>query len=306
MPNFSKRNFVRLKNSGVYIEEFIGSGTQGEVYKVFNCKTREHLALKFLSGDYASKNVKEIFYKRTKFLSEHESPHKSFAWPTDVGFFDGKTECFLYTMPLKIGYTSTSKLIRFPDSESTETKVKIILKTLEPFIELEDNNLIYVDVSDKNFLYKKNSVGDIEIAVIDCENITSPSLILGLQGSGLYRAPEVILGKNPTNSSTVHALSVWVYRLLSGGAHPFNGSREKNVIFSEEKVLEFYGNNPQFVFSNSEGNEPYDSVTDAWNKLPELMRKYFEYTFSQEVLKGKRPRKSIRFLYELIKAAYKL
>lgn len=306
MPNFSKGDFVRLKNTAVYIEEFIGNGTQGEVYKVFNSKTREHLALKYLFGDYASENVKEIFYKRTKFLSEQKNPHKSFAWPIDVSLFDDKSECFLYTMPLKIGYTPTTKLINDPDSESTETRVKIILKTLEPFIELEDSNLIYIDVSDKNFLYKKNSVGEVEVAIIDCENITSPSLMLGLQGSGFYRAPEVFLGENPTTSSVVHSLSVWIYRLLLGGTHPFNGEREKGVLFSQEKVIEFYGQNPEFVFSNYESNAPYPSAEDAWKKLPELMRKYFQYTFSEEVLKGKTPRTTVRFLCELIKKAYKL
>ncbi len=306
MPNFPEGNPVRLKNTIVRIEEFIGKGTQGEVYKVFNYKTGEYLALKYLFGDYASENVKEIFYKRTKFLSEHKSPHKSFAWPIDVNFFDYKAECFLYTMPLKIGYAPTTNLINDPDLESTETRVKIILKTLEPLIELEDSNLIYIDVSDKNFLYKKNSVGEVDVAIIDCENITSPSLMLGLQGSGFYRAPEVFLGEKPTNSSIVHSLSVWIYRLLLGGTHPFNGKREKGVLISQEKVIEFYGQNPEFVFSNYESNAPYPSAEDAWKKLPELMRRYFEYTFSEEVLKGKAPRKTVRFLYELVKKAYNL
>ena len=306
MSHFKEGEFVHIKNSSFYIEKAIGSGVQGEVYKAFDCKNRKHVALKFLFGNYAPRKMKKTYYDRTNFLSCQNSFHKAFAWPEDVGEFDEANGCFLYTMPLKEGFMPTGYLIRFPKSFTPQIRVQVILKVLEAFISLEKNNLFYADISEENILFKVNSVGEVEVAIIDCENITPPSMTLGLQGCGLYKAPEVFLGKSPTIESMAHSMCVWIFRILSGGTHPFNGKKTENTLWDEETIVKFYGINPEFVFSSENDNEPYPTAIEAWEKLPLLMHYFFIYAFSPDVLKGKKPRMSLQYMYEHIKKAYNL
>ena len=305
MSNFSKNDSLLINGSLVVISEFLSGGNQGEVYKAINAKKSEYQALKFLFGNYASPKDKKKFYDRTVLITRTTPSHPAFAWPCGIGKFDDSTKCFSYTMPLKVGFSSSALLIRYPESFTMDMKITVAMKTLEAFCTLEEAGLIYTDVSEKNILFKITPDNEIEVAIIDCENITLNFLSLGLEGTGYFRAPEVLLGAPPDASSVVHALSVWVYRLLVAGVHPLNGSNQQGILLDDAAVVEHFGKNPQFVFGNG-SNRPYPTAVEAWNKLPPLMQHYFSYTFSDEVLKGKNSRMNIRYMYNCLKKAYNL
>lgn len=98
--------------------------------------------------------------------------------------------------------------------------------------------------------------------VLDCDNISLTGESLGLAGSGLFRAPEVMLGASPTEMSDAYALAVAAFRMLTG-CHPLDGVRTHAQPFTPEFVKESFGKIPNIFLLRQLKMHLWMSFTDS-------------------------------------------
>ena len=103
LGKFKKGDAVKLHGGSYLITDLIGSGAVGEVYRAIDVQRRQHCAVKYNYGNYASN--RRLFYEKLLLLTQGHSPHPAFAWPYDAGD-RGDNGSFLLAMPLKEGYGS--------------------------------------------------------------------------------------------------------------------------------------------------------------------------------------------------------
>ena len=289
MPYFKENEIVPFRdkrNTVLLMGKCIGSGKQADVYKARDILGCRDLAAKHCYGHYAIQ--KDLFYRKIRVLAEEPSPHPDLCWPISVSpLTDSKS--FLYTMPLAEGYHSLTAVINRKVDLTEGQKVELLRKIAEIFRELHDRGFVYGDISAENILYKLNPDGSVSVKVIDCENITLPDLPFGLQGSGKYRAPELLLpgpdGKSqaPTIYSDAYAFQVLAFRILLR-RHPLDGELARSVPADDHNgFLEYYARHPRFIF-DGDSNPPSPRVKHNWAKLPEPLRLYFEDCFCQKSL----------------------
>ena len=266
LGKFKKGDAVKLHGGSYLITDLIGSGAVGEVYRAIDVQRRQHCAVKYNYGNYASN--RRLFYEKLLLLTQGHSPHPAFAWPYDAGD-RGDNGSFLLAMPLKEGYGSLAPVMRGEAGLSPAQRLALARAVVEPFAKLHEAGYLYVDYSQTNIRYRREKDGSFRVAVIDTDNITVPGGNLGLEGTGLFRAPEIILGGKADFNSDYHALSALVFHLLVG-CNPLDGARSGSVPFTPENVRKYWGEEPCF--------------------LSDKLRAFFTYQMCSSCLHGKLPR----------------
>ena len=311
MAYFKKGDIVRLQDKTVVmILELIGSGQQGDVYKAYDRVRKCYVAVKHCYGSYV--NNKDKFYEKVKIMADHRPPDDRLCWPTGVSQLTGD-KCFLYVMPLLEGYRPFTGLVTNKDSVTMEQKVKILNQAAQVIQNLHKQSLIYGDISDKNLLYRVEADGSVDVRFIDCDNITLPGFSLGVQGTGKYRAPELLLPdpdrsdgrpQCPSQKSDDFGFSVLAFRVLMR-RHPLDGTLARTKRADDyEGFLEYYGRNPRFIF-DGQSNAPSDNIVRKWRALPEPMKIFFRCAFRQEALKDKHARPDMAAFLRCLSLAYK-
>lgn len=295
VEHFKIGDAVRLRNGNYVILKPLGSGSQGEVYSAANIATKQRCAIKFCFGDYASN--KQVFYKKLSLLAKTHSPHPAFAWPFDIGD-QAKNGGFLYAMPIREGFDSLAAIMRREDSYTDEQRLELAYSIVEAFACLHAVGFLYVDYSQTNIRYRRQR-DRFEVAVIDTDNVTLAGGNLGVEGSGLFRPPELMLGGKADLESDYHALAALVFHLLIG-THPLDGKRTRSVPFTPENVRRFWAEEPCFIFNGSGNPCTIAAAEERWKKLPERLRAYFSYIFCNSCLHRRLPRPSSAALLQAL------
>ena len=314
MTHFAKNAIVPLKDKTdtvLRICKLIGSGHQGDVYLAYDMTDQCYVAAKHCYGDFVSDRKK--FYEKLKILADHPSPSPRLCWPKKVGAMT-ENHTFLFTMPLVEGYRPFTDLITNEDSVTDRQKAKILKQAGEVMQILYANKYIFTDLSATNLLYRIFPDGSVDVRFIDCDNITQPGLSLGVEGSGKYRAPELLipspnrldgLPDPPSLSSDAFAFYVLAFRVLMR-RHPLDGKLSRTKRWDDhEGFLEFYGRRPRFIFDGDE-NAPSDNIVKKWLNLPTEMKAIFRLGFSQKSLKDKTARPPVQALVACLEEAYSL
>lgn len=295
MAYFKKGDPISLgdaDNTILLIKEHIGSGNQGDVYIAYDNVSNSYVAVKHCYGRFVQK--KGTFYQKIKAMTRHRAADPRLCWPLKVSPLT-KDECFVFTMPLLEGYRSFVGLITNEDKVNLKQKMEILRQAAEVLEALHRENFIYGDISENNLLYKVNPDGSVDVRFIDCDNITLPGFSLGVQGTGKYRAPELLipdpgrkdgLPQPPSIQSDCYAFQVMAFRVLLR-RHPLDGAlyRDKRID-DYEAFLEHFGRNPRFIFDGT-SNAPSENIIRKWEALPQPMRSFFRDAFRQEALHNK-------------------
>lgn len=312
MAHFQENTIVSFHDdvdTHLRIGKLIGSGTQADVYKALDILPNRYVAAKHLYGRYATD--KDRFYQKACLLAKYPSPHPNFCWPMAVSqLTDNKS--FVYIMPLLEGYRPLTDAINRVDPLTDRQKAQLLLKIAEAFDTLHKKKFIYGDISDRNILYRINSDGSVSVKIIDCENVTLAGFSFGLQGSGKYRAPELLIPdpdrmdhkpKPPSKYSDTYAFQVLAFRVLLR-RHPLDGKLARSVAADDHQgFLKYYGYNPRFIFDGT-ANNPGPRVSENWAKLPMPMQLYFRNCFSQTALHQKEKRPSLEDFKIILSMSY--
>ena len=302
MPYFKYGNALRIQGEKIVVLNVIASGEQADVYRVLNVDRGQYMALKHLYGNYASD--KFLFYRKVCILckNRHNPIHPDLVWPVAVSQFDAQTESFCYLMEyLSEKYKPVAYLMKNPESISFEQRKKIAIRLAEIFMALHQDKYIYSDVSQNNIQYWIEDCGEVHVKLIDCDNISINGQSLGLVGTGLFRAPEILCGRaTPTVESDIHALAVAVFRMLVG-SHPLDGQLTHEHPFTPENIVHFFGKEPVFIFAGSGQNPPCHAVYwERFQRLDRGLQLYFHLMFSPGCLSRTRPRPLVSLLRDAL------
>lgn len=291
--------------------QLIGSGSQADVYLALDILQNRYVAAKHCYGNYA--NNRELFYKKVRALARHDSPHPDLCWPANVSPLT-KEKSFLFTMPLLEGYRPLTGVITGKDGLTMAQKVRLLYDAADILRSLHEKKFVYGDISDRNILYRLEPDGRIRVKFVDCENITLPGFSFGLQGTGKYRAPELLLPdpdredghpQAPSIHSDAFAFQVLAFRVLLR-RHPLDGELARSCRADDhEGFLEYYARQPRFIFDGNL-NPPGPEVTKKWKQLPALMQVYFQDCFCQRSLHHKQHRSGMEELRCCLSLSYPL
>lgn len=309
MYYFKEKDVIRVDDREVMVVNPLSSGAQAQVYRVLDPKGAKFLAMKHLFGKYTTDPA--LFCEKVKVLAKCPAPHPDLVWPLKVSDFDPSTGSFCFLMELvPPDYKPLAMAIKHPRTLTDDQRRELCLKIVDVFEALQNQDpdprrkLIYSDISEKNILYRIEPDGAVSIKVIDCDNISTNEMNMGLHGTGLFRAPELLRDgaqAKLTVSCDLHALAVAIFRIMVG-CHPLDGALVHGHAFTDKNIVRFFGREPVYVFAPSGENPPCDPDSILrLKKLDRTLQIYFSVIFSHECLMGEMERPPIGYLKEALK-----
>lgn len=289
------------------IQEFIGRGGQGEVYRVVG-KDGTY-ALKWYHAEECLKKIRvEPFYKNLKTNIDSGIPKLSmgnkatqFIWPLKL--IPHQKGSFGYLMKLfEPGYESLTDVVlgRKKDKKtgaliplrwkSWFTMITAALNIVGAFEILHSVGLSYQDLNEGGIAINMET-GDVMIC--DCDNVSPDGVNLGIRGVVYFMAPEVVCGHSlPDVQSDEYSLAVILFRLFFHH-HPMNGV-ESVAIHGDEKLnrnqcdQRIYGTHPHYCLDMSNPvNHPHPQFHRDVRRLcmvfPDVLLGAFQRVFTAGV-----------------------
>jgi serine/threonine protein kinase len=245
----SEIKYGLIVNNRYKIENKIGEGRVGFVFKAFDTVLNNYVALKFINPKITHQEKKFYRIKREVNVSRKitdERIVKIFSLEQWKGayflvmeFIEGKN---LKEILLEKGYL---KWIEFKP---------IFSEILEGVKSLHKNNILHRDLKPSNIIVKNGG----EIKIIDfglskeIEDNTKTSSIGEIVGTPHYITPEQIRGEKLSNKSDIYQLGVILYTALTGNL-PYGGNTStvellyKKILEPPKKAKEFNKDIPDFV-----------------------------------------------------------
>lgn len=236
--------------TSVRILELLGSGGQGEVYKVQHDSTE--LALKWYFDHTATQSQKSGIEK----LIEDGAPGPQFLWPVEL-VTSKRSTSFGYLMPLRASrFRSFVDIVNARIDPTFETLMIVGLNLVDSFHRLHAAGLCYRDISFGNGFFDPSNG---ETLICDNDNVSANnSQSKSVLGTPDFMAPEVVLGKaRPSRDTDYFSLAVLLFYLFHI-QHPLLGKKILSIrswdLPAREKL---FGSEPVFIF------DPTDKSNEA-------------------------------------------
>jgi tetratricopeptide (TPR) repeat protein/predicted Ser/Thr protein kinase len=199
------------------IEE-LGKGGMGRVYKVYDQKTREKIALKLLKPEVAAdKQAIERFGNELRFA--RKISHRNVCRMYDLG---EETGTHFITMEYVSGEDLKS-IIRMMGPMSAGKTVLVARQIAEGLVEAHRLGVYHRDLKPQNIMIDREG----NVRIMDF-GIARSAKVKGMTGAGVvvgtpeYMAPEQFEGKEAEARSDIYALGVILYEMTTGRL-PFEG-----------------------------------------------------------------------------------
>lgn len=249
MSEFNKGDELTAVSSDgtVTVQELLGSGGQGEVYKV--TYSGEDYALKW----YFPHTATESQRKSIERLIEDGAPSQSFLWPFELVKSDSSGS-YGYLMPLREArFKSFTDIVNGRTDPSFEVLITIGLNLVECFHKLHGSGLCYRDISFGNGFFDEDTG---EVVICDNDNVSANNIQSeSVLGTPDFMAPEVVLRKaRPSRETDYFSLSVLLFYLFHI-AHPLLGRKVLSIrswdLPAREKL---FGSEPLFIFDPTDNS----------------------------------------------------
>ena len=326
------------------VDEFLGSGSQADVYSGHLQGDAKKYAVKHLYGDYSSDP--ERYYEKVKILASCAPPHPDIVWPLAVTKLT-KSNCFCILMELVEGdYRSFSYIVHDmmcrntvtegpvanspafrprrnpqdpgdPAGLTVQQRAQAACRAAEIIAALHRCKMIHTDISCKNLCYCVQPDGMVCVKMIDADCITPEGsnakfrkgYSLGVNGTFTYLASELLTGSSgPTMRSDRYALGVVCYRLLLGSL-PLDGKEMRDVPYTRENIKRVFSEGEFAVHSRTNTAGPV--VMRNYQALPIPVQQYFDVMFSRaslrgELVQGNDPRLPAEILVKALKIGFQI
>lgn len=227
-PNCGEKNldaFIgRTISDRFLVESIIGEGGMGVVYKAWEDKTKQGVAVKILRQQFISD---ELAVKRFK----HEAIAASrLSHPHIVTFYDyGSTvDGYLFMVMEIIDGKSLAQVIRDKRSLGVARAVKIITQACDALEhahqsgvihrDLKPGNILLTAIEDEQDYVKLVDFGIAKLLIKDGDKVVDTDIEQKgeVLGSPLYMSPEQCLGLEIDGRSDIYSLGVVIYETLTG------------------------------------------------------------------------------------------
>jgi len=278
-----KNGEILKTSSGIdcKIEQLLGSGGQGEVYKVD--LNGQKFALKW----YFAHQATEIQKKSLEIIINKGTPTNKFLWPMMLVSHNNK-KSFGYIMPLRTSeYVSIHDLMFRKISPSFYSLITTGLELAYSYFQLHSKGLAYRDISFGNVFFEPKT-GSVLICDNDNVSVDDKNLC-GILGTPRFMAPEIIMGKAvPSRDTDIYSLAIFLFYILIL-SHPLDGQKEAETKCLDANSMNIlYGRNPVFIYDPvDKSNRPVKGIHDNalifWPLYPQFIRDLFIRSFTSGI-----------------------
>lgn len=215
------------KQIGPYIiQEKLGEGGMGVVYKGIHKDIEQTVAIKVLYPQYAKdENFRERFKREAKVQAKLHHPNV-----VNILNYLEDEDGNMYIVMEYVGGGSLEDKMK-TGKISLSDSVSVIIQVLNALSYMHSNGIIHRDIKPSNIMFADSivKVSDFGIAKpMSDKGLTKTGAIVG---TVWYMAPEIIKGEDPTPASDLYAVGVILYQLLTGRT-PFYGKTDFEVMKS--------------------------------------------------------------------------
>jgi serine/threonine-protein kinase len=221
-------DLVGKKFENLQINEFIGRGPMGYVYRAFDPATQQTVALKLFPRAVDETGGREVEFRET-FFRESEAArrirHPNVSAVLDVG----ETSDFHFLVTEFIAGKSLEEIINEQGPLPLETALPLFQQILGALEAAQDKNLVHRNLKPSNILVKKN--GQVKLTDFAQAKIPSMAATMAFSGKGspYYMAPEQLLGERGDIRSDIFSVGALLYRVLTG-ERPFDGESTATIV----------------------------------------------------------------------------
>jgi serine/threonine protein kinase/tetratricopeptide (TPR) repeat protein len=222
---------AEVLNKRYQLEEKLGQGGMGIVYKALDRLTGQVVALKRvlmsthrlhfntrLSTQAASSELEVLLAREFQTLASLRHPY--IISVLDYGFDAGRMPFF--TMPLLPQPQSIREAARGRDMQG---KLQLLIQTLQALTYLHRRGIIHRDLKPANVLVDEEG----NVKVLDFGLALERAQTHEIAGTLAYMAPEVVQGQGASQAADIYAIGMMAYEIFAGH-HPFNLSSEKDLV----------------------------------------------------------------------------
>ena len=263
------------------IENLLGAGGQGEVYKAE--LAGEAVAVKWFFPHMATPEQRASM----ELLIRKGAPSEHFLYPMEITTAAG-VNGFGYVMPLRPKrFKNIVDLMTRRIEPTFRALATAGLNLAHNYLLLHSQGLCYRDISFGNAFFDPAN-GDILIA--DNDNVSVDGAgVLGVLGTPRFMAPEIVRGEAfPSTQTDLFSLSVLIFYMLMV-AHPLEGKKEAEIkALDLPAMTKIYGKEPIFIFDpNDDSNRPvpgiHDNALAFWRIYPQFLRDIFTRAFTDGI-----------------------
>jgi hypothetical protein len=214
---------------GYRVEELIGRGGMGEVYRAYDERLERNVALKILAPRFAAdESFRERLVRESRLAASLDHPNVVPVY--DAGEADGR----LYIAMRFVDGTDLRALLRREGALSPERALAIATQVADALDAAHERGLVHRDVKPSNVLLDQQ--GGREHAYLADFGLTQsvsdiPPSEGQLMGTVDYVAPEQIRGDDVDGRADTYALGCLLFETLTGTL-PFPAASEVAVLFA--------------------------------------------------------------------------
>ncbi|HKV41891.1 MAG TPA: tetratricopeptide repeat protein [Blastocatellia bacterium] len=213
------------------IQEKIGQGGMGAVYRALHTKMNRVSAVKLLPLQAADADAPARFNREAQMASRIDNAHAVIIYDfgeTEDGalylameYIDGQTLSTLLARERKLSADRTSHIIRqIAEALSAAHRLGIVHRDLKP------DNIMVCRKGEEIDYVKVLDFGIAKTVDDSAENLTRTGLVLG---TPVYMSPEQLSGEKLDARSDLYSLALIAYQMLSG-VLPFEGDSAQSIM----------------------------------------------------------------------------
>jgi serine/threonine protein kinase/Flp pilus assembly protein TadD len=211
------------------IIEKLGKGGMGKVYRVFDKKIDEEVALKLLKPEIAAdKKIIERFKNELKFA--RKISHRNVCRMYDLSEEEGTSYITMEYVPGE----DLKGMVKMMGQLSPDKSISIAKQVCEGLAEAHRLGVVHRDLKPQNIMIDKEGnarIMDFGIArSLEEKGITGAGVMIGTPE---YMSPEQVEGEEADQRSDIYALGVILYEMLTGKV-PFEGDTPLSVAMRQK------------------------------------------------------------------------
>ena len=211
------------------IEELLGRGGMGVVYRATDLRLGRQVALKLLSPELSGDARFRARFERESHLAA-SIDHAGIIPVYEAGDADG----LLYIAMRYVDGCDLAQLLRREGPLEPARAIELVGQLAEALDAAHARGLVHRDVKPSNALVAREGPREhVYLADFGLTKTSGPDSVTAsgqVMGTVAYMAPEVIRGEQPGSSADTYALGCVLFECLTGEV-PFTGANEAAVIY---------------------------------------------------------------------------